>query len=214
MRFPTRRQGVTWALAALAAAAVSTPAAAAPLSAADQALVAKAQAYLQGLGQVKGRFSQTDPRGSKSAGDIYIKRPGKARFAYDAPRNMVIVSDGSRVSVYDPRLKTFDTYPLSQTPLSLFLAKEIRIERGVDITQVTRFPNGFAITAKDSRGQTRGWITLTFANGPMRLTEWTVSDAQGARTRVQIAALTPVAALDDGFFVLKNPLRKPSAVGR
>ena len=210
MRFPTRRL----MLAALAAAAIATPAAAAKLSPADQALVDKAQAYLQGISQVKGRFTQTDPRGSTSAGDIYIKRPGKARFAYDAPRNMVIVSDGSRVSVYDPRLKTFDSYPLGQTPLSLFLAKEIRIERGVDITQVTRFPNGFAITAKDSRGQTRGWITLTFANSPFRLTEWTVSDAQGARTRVQIANLQPVASLDDGFFVLKNPLRKPAPIGR
>ena len=210
MRFPTRRL----MLAAFAAAVAATPAAAARLSPADQALVDKAQAYLQGISQVKGRFTQTDPRGSTSAGDIYIKRPGKARFAYDAPKNMVIVSDGSRVSVYDPRLKTFDSYPLSQTPLSLFLAKEIRIERGVDITQVTRFPNGFAITAKDSRGQTRGWITLTFANAPFRLTEWTVSDAQGARTRVQIANLQPVGALDDGFFVLKNPLRKPAPVGR
>ncbi len=210
MSSSTRR----WALVALAAAAIAAPAAAAPLAPADQALVAKAQAYLQGLGQVKGRFTQTDPRGSTSAGDLYIKRPGKARFAYDAPKNMVIVSDGSRVSVYDPRLKTFDTYPLGQTPLSLFLAKDIKLDRGVEVTEVTRFPNGFAITARDGRRQTRGWITLTFANAPMRLTEWTVSDAQGARTRVQIAGLAPVAALDDGFFVLKNPLRKQTAPGR
>src|SRR5438128_1752331 len=81
MSLPTRR----WALAAFAAAAISTPALAAPLSPADQALVAKAQAYLQGLASVKGRFVQTDPRGSTSSGDLYIRRPGKARFAYDPP---------------------------------------------------------------------------------------------------------------------------------
>jgi outer membrane lipoprotein-sorting protein len=210
MRLPTRRL----TLAALLTFAIAAPAAAKPLSAEDQALVSKAQAYLQGIGQVKGRFLETSPRGSKSQGDLYIKRPGKARFAYDAPRSMVIVSDGSRVSVYDPRLKTFDTYPLGQTPLSLFLDKEIRLDKGVEVTEVTRFPNGFAITARDGRRQTRGWITLTFADRPFRLTEWTVTDAQSARTRVQIASLAPVAALDDGFFVLKNPLRKPAPVGR
>ena len=214
MSFPTRRKGLTWALTALAAAAICTPAAAAPLTAADQALVAKAQAYLQGLTQVKGRFAQTDPRGSTSSGDLFIRRPGKARFAYDAPKNMIIVSDGSRVSVYDPRLKTFDTYPLSQTPLSLFLSKEIKLDKGVEVTEVTRFPNGFAITAKDGRRQTRGWITLTFADAPVRLTEWTVTDAQGSRTRVKLGTLAPVASLEEGLFELKNPLRKPTAPGR
>jgi outer membrane lipoprotein-sorting protein len=202
------------ALGALAAALIAAPAAAAPLSAGDQALVGKAQAYLQGLSQVKGRFTQTDPRGSAVSGDLYIKRPGKARFAYDAPKQMLIVSDGSRVSVYDARLKTFNTYPLGSTPLSLFLAKDIKLQNGVEISEVTRFPNGFAITAKDGRKQARGWITLTFADAPVRLTEWTVTDAQNARTRVAVSGLQPVANLDDGFFVLKNPLRKPAPMGR
>lgn len=210
MPFPTRR----WALAALAAAALAAPAAAAPLSPADQALVAKAQAYLQGLGQVKGRFAQTDPRGGRSAGDLYIKRPGKARFAYDAPRQLLIVSNGSMVSVYDARLKTFDNYPLGSTPLALFLARDIKLDKGVQITAVTRFPNGFAITAKDGRKQARGWITLTFADDPLRLTEWTVTDAQGARTRVQVSGLQAVGGLDPGLFELNNPLRKPVRAGR
>lgn len=210
MRFPTRRL----VLAAASAALIASPALAAkPLSAADLALVAKAQAYLQNIGQVKGRFAQMDPRGTTSSGDIFIKRPGKARFAYDAPKSMIIVSDGSKVSVYDPRLKTYDTYPLSQTPLSLFLAKEIRLERGVDITSVTHFPNGFAITARDGRGQTRGWITLTFTDDPIRLTEWTVTDAQGSRTRVKLGTLQ-AASVGDDLFVLSNPLRKPKAAGR
>jgi outer membrane lipoprotein-sorting protein len=210
MSFPTRR----WALAALAVAAVSTPVLAAPLSAADQGLVGKAQAYLQGLASVKGRFVQIDPRGSTSSGDLYIRRPGKARFAYDPPKQMTIVSDGSRVSVYDARLKTFNAYPLGSTPLSLFLDKDIKLQEGVEVTQVTRFPNGFAITARDGRKQARGWITLTFTDAPVRLTEWTVSDAQGARTRVKLTDLRAVPSLPDGMFVLKNPLRKPKRVGR
>jgi outer membrane lipoprotein-sorting protein len=202
---PTRR---TFA-ASLAAVALAAPALAAAqaLSPADQALVAKAQTYLEGLNRVKGRFTQTDSRGATSGGELTIQRPGKARFAFDPPSGMLIVSDGRLVSVWDPRLKSFNNYPLGSTPLSLFLAKDIKLQNGVAITRVTRFPNGFVITAQDGRRQTRGWITLTFADNPMRLTEWTVTDAQGARTEVKLGPLQTVGALDPKLFVIRNPLR-------
>jgi len=198
-------------LALLLGAAVSAAAPAAlaqgGLSADDQALVAKARAYLQDVGQLRGRFTQTDPGGRVSSGEIYIARPGKARFAYDPPKDMLIVSDGRLVSVYDRRLKSYNQYPLGKTPLSLFLAKEIRLDRGVEVTGVTRFAGGFGITARDSRRETRGAITLTFADDPVRLTEWTVTDAQGSRTRVKLSGLRAASGLDPSLFVVRNPLR-------
>ena len=56
----------------------ATPAAP-TLSADDQALVDKAVAYLQGLNEAKGRFVQTDGRGPPVSGELFLKRPGKAR---------------------------------------------------------------------------------------------------------------------------------------
>ena len=206
----------TLLLAALGAvAAGSTPllAVAAPaaptVSAADQALVTKASAYLQGLAAAQGRFVQTDARGRMTQGTFYLKRPGKIRFEYDKPSGLLIVSDGANVKVQDSRLKTFDTYPLGKTPLSIFLAKQIRLDQGVVIERVTRTADGFAITARDGRNRTAGAITLAFADAPMRLKEWTVLDAQGGRTRVQLTSLQPAGALSDGLFVLRGK-RGPS----
>jgi outer membrane lipoprotein-sorting protein len=135
---------------ALAAAPLASPAfAQAALPAADQALVDRAVAYLEGLAEAKARFVQTDARGRATTGQLFMKRPGKARFAYDPPSGLLVVSDGGVVSVQDKRLKTFDQYPLGATPLSLFLAKTIRLDRGVTITRVARMADGFAITARD-----------------------------------------------------------------
>src|SRR5436189_5720941 len=67
------------------AASFATPAAAQALSSADKAAVDRAVAYLEGLTEAKARFVQIDPRGRSSGGDLFMKRPGKARFAYDAP---------------------------------------------------------------------------------------------------------------------------------
>jgi outer membrane lipoprotein-sorting protein len=209
----TRRRAL-----ALAAAAALLPlsAFAAPpavvLSAPDQALVDKAVAYLQGLAEAHGRFTQTDARGATSQGDLYLKRPGKARFAYDPPSGLLVVSDGGAVAITDSRLKTFDSYPLAATPLSLFLAKTIRLDRGVQVTHVAKMSDGFAITARDGGKETAGQITLTFRDNPMTLAGWTVLDAQGRSTQVTISGLERASGLASSLFVLKDP--RPKNVGR
>lgn len=203
-------------LLATCAAAASTPALAqapvATLSADDRALVDRATAYLQALDMAQARFVQTDARGQRSEGSLYLKRPGKARFAYDPPSGLLVVSDGAIVSVQDKRLNTFDRYPLGVTPLSLFLAKTIRLDRGVSITRVTRQPGGFTITARDGGKQTAGQLTLGFRDAPLVLTGWTVTDAQGRATQVQLNSLQKTSGLDPALFVLKDP--RPQNVGR
>jgi outer membrane lipoprotein-sorting protein len=187
-----------------AAAGAATPSG---LSAQDQVLVDRAAAYIQALASAKGRFVQTDARGGTSQGTFYIKRPGKIRFEYDAPSGLLVVSDGYNVKVSNPRLKTFDTYPLGRTPLSVFLAKQVRLDKGVVVERVDRTSDGFQITARDGKNRGQGAITLAFADGggAMRLKEWTVVDAQGGHTRVQLSSLEAAGGLDDSLFTLRNP---------
>jgi outer membrane lipoprotein-sorting protein len=175
-------------------------------------LVDRAVTYLQGISEAKARFVQTDARGTSVQGTVFLKRPGKARFAYDPPSGLLVVSNGSTVSVADSRLKTFDAYPLMSTPLSLFLAKTIRLDRGVQVTRVARMSDGFSITARDIRRETAGQITLTFTDAPLALQGWSVTDAQGRATRVALSGLQPAPGLDPSLFVLKDP--RPKNVGR
>jgi outer membrane lipoprotein-sorting protein len=200
------------ALAGVAAVAMPLPALA--LTPDDQALADQAVAVIQSLKSVKGRFVQTDSRGRVSQGAIFLQRPGRARFAYDPPSGLTVVSDGHTVSVADKRLKTFDKYPLGATPLALFLAKEVRLDRGVKVTKVERREGGaFAITARDGGKKTRGQIELSFAGVPLQLIGWTVTDAQGQATRVRLTDLTP-AAIDPAVFVMKDPRPQRPASGK
>ncbi|MDR3507704.1 MAG: outer membrane lipoprotein carrier protein LolA [Caulobacteraceae bacterium] len=171
------------------------------LTADDKALIDKAAAYLEGLGELKGRFEQTDSRGGVTRGDLYLSRPGRARFAYDPPYGLLMISDGRTVWVSDPRLKTVNHYPLKSTPLSLFLSEHVRLDHGVRVTRVDRFSDGFALTARDGRHQVQGQIMLTFASDPMRLREWTLTDGQGRTTRIRLVNLKPASGLDPALFV-------------
>lgn len=211
-RHPTRRRAALALIAAgvlLSGAAIGQPVAQPPLTADDKALVDAAAAYLQGLPTVKGRFEQTDARGSVTGGELYLSRPGKARFAYDPPSSRLVISDGHWVGISDPRLKTFGRYPLWSTPLSLFLAKTVRLDKGVVVDRVTRTADGFSLSAVDARHRSQGRITLTFAKDPIRLQEWTLTDSQGQVTRVRLTELQPAGALDPSLFVLHGAAPPP-----
>ena len=187
-------------------------AAAATLTSEQQAMVDRATGYIQDLRTVKGRFTQVDANGATSTGEFYMDRPGRARFEYDPPAQLLVVSDGRNVSIYDRRLKSFDQYPLGSTPLVLLLAREVRLDHGVAITAVDPTPEGFSITAHDPRRHAEGKITLLFGDDPLALRGWTIVDAQGQETRVRLGQLTPVVDLDPGLFVLKDP--RARAFGR
>jgi outer membrane lipoprotein-sorting protein len=192
-------------------ATVATPAFAATymtvLPRADQQLVDQAAAYLQNLKLAQGRFTQRSPKGQLSAGTLYLSRPGRARFEYDAPAALLVVADGRNVNVFDRRLKSFDRYPLGATPLALFLSRRVRLDNEVMVTRVARFEGGFSLTVKDANKPQDGSLTLDFADAPISLQGWTVVDAQGQQTRVDIAALTPVGALAPALFVLDKPVQ-------
>ena len=205
--FPSRRRLLAAGLGLLAlmpslARAQRLPATVLP--AADRALVDRAVAYLESLHAARGRFRQTDARGGVTQGALYLQRPGKARFAYDPPSGLTVVSNGSTVSVYDSRLRSFQSYPLAATPLSLFLSRQISLDRGVIVDQVVRTAVGYDIIARDARRQAEGRIRLSFTNEPVLL-GWARTDAQGQTVRVQISDLQPAANLDASLFVLRDP---------
>lgn len=202
--------------AALASPALTTPVWAqgstapvpAKLSAEQKALLDKATAYIQGLSSAKGRFVQTDQRGTQTQGTFYLQRPGKARFQYDPPAGLLVVSNGANVNIFDSRLKTYESYPLSKTPLNLLLAREVRLDRGVVITDVRPLADGFTIVAQDAKRQALGRISIDFSNGPTALMGWTVTDIKGGQIRVRLADFAETANLDPKLFVLTDPRRK------
>ena len=176
----------------------------------DQAVLARAQSYFQNLSAAQGRFVETGPNGQRRSGQFYIQRPGKMRFEYTEPAGLLVVSDGYNVKRYDPRLNVFRQVPLGQTPLSTFLARNVRLDQGVRIDRITRMQSGaFALTVRDARRPNDGSVILAFAGNPLRLQEWTITDPQGARTRTQLVSLEPASNLNRRLFELTDPTRRP-----
>lgn len=206
---PLSRRDLGFGLAAIAGLAALPASAQTALSAADRATLAQAQTYLQNLTSAQGNFVETTGA-QRREGRFYLQRPGKMRFEYTNPAGLLVVSDGYNVKRYDPRLNNFQQVPLGRTPLSTFLARNVRLDQGVHIDRVTRMQSGaFAITARDQRNPNEGSVILAFAGSPVRLQEWTITDSQGGRTRTQLTSLQPASGLAASLFRLTDPTRRP-----
>jgi outer membrane lipoprotein-sorting protein len=170
------------------------------------AALARVNETLNAIARLQGRFVQTSPGGASAAGAFYLERPGKLRFEYDPPATLLIVSDGSVVSLRDTALRTTERTPLRSTPLNLILRSTIDLERHARVLRVARSGAWLMVTARDRSGQTDGQITLNFFGDQTELRSWDVFDATGARTRVTLSDVVRPEALDPSLFRLPDVL--------
>lgn len=134
---------------------------------------------------MKGEFLQFGPKGDQSGGTFSIKRPGKVRFDYDKPSPVQVVSNGLAVMVINKKLKTFDSYPLKNTPLKILLDDKLDI--GPDaILDVKLDPDVTTIVLGDKQIFGNSEITLLFEPETFDLRQWTIKDAQGKETSVMV----------------------------
>lgn len=168
--------------------------------------LAQANASLNAIQRLQGRFVQTSPGGSRAAGMFYLQRPGRLRFQYDPPATLLIVADGRVVSMRDTELRTTERTPLRSTPLNIILGQTINLERDARVMRVSRAGPWLLVTARDRAGQTDGQITLQFFGPNAELRSWDVIDATGARTRITLSNITQPASLDRSLFQLEDVL--------
>ncbi|MDX2233584.1 MAG: outer membrane lipoprotein carrier protein LolA [Hyphomonadaceae bacterium] len=164
-----------------------------------QALAA-ASAALNRITAIQGRFTQVAPDGAQSQGELYLQRPGKMRFAYDAPSPLTIVSDGTTVAVEDRAVRDVSRVPLRSTPLFYVLKRDVNLERDARITRVTRSGDQLLVTARDRSGEADGEITMVFAGPAYDLRQWSITDGQRQTTRIKLSAVRRAGALDPRLF--------------
>jgi outer membrane lipoprotein-sorting protein len=160
----------------------------------------KISAYLNGMHAVEGGFSQINPNGDATGGKIYIDKPGRIRFEYDAPNPTLVLCDGSSIYVQNRKLNTVDRYPLAGTPLQLILKDDISLKQNRSILGLHREGDSIIVDARSSNNRKQSNVTLVFASAPVELRQWTVIDDQGLSTTVALRNVHPVSDLPDKLF--------------
>ncbi len=170
--------------------------------------LARISTKLNSTASFSGRFAQYASDGSFSQGNIYLKRPGKIRFEYDAPAPMLMVSDGVTLTQVDRQLGTKDRIPLKATPLEFFLAENVDLANDVEVIALQKTPNSISVTAKDGSGEVDGAITMIFDPQTLNLSEWIVHDGFGQQTKIILSELKYNQRLNPRLFILRDDTRR------
>lgn len=165
---------------------------------AQQLSLAQVSQYLNGLQTAQGGFTQINADGTLSTGQIYIKRPGRIRFEYNAPDNSLVMAGGGQVAIFDPKSNNGpDRYPLNQTPLKIILESNVNLGAARMVTGHTSDGTTTTVTAQDPAHPEYGNIQMVFTANPVELRQWIVTDDVGSQTTVILNDMAAGAAIGD-----------------
>ncbi|MEO9576594.1 MAG: outer membrane lipoprotein carrier protein LolA [Tateyamaria sp.] len=158
-------------------------------------------AYLNDLKTAEGSFTQINDDGSISTGKLYIKRPGRMRFEYNAPDTALVVASANAVYIVDSKSnQPPETYPLRRTPLSLILARNVNLSAANMVVGHDFDGTATVVTAQDPKNPEYGSIQMKFTGNPVQLRQWVVNDNGGGKTTVVLGELKTGGSLSNRLF--------------
>ena len=178
----------------------------APLTPQDQADLVRIQAYLNAVRGLHARFLQVAPDGRTSEGQAWLQRPGRMRFQYDPPAPFLLVAGHGLLTFYDSSLKQTSNIPLGSTPLSILLGDQVNLLTGtLTVTAFRRLPGQLQVSLTRTAMPQEGTLTLIFADPPLTLRQWVVTDAQGKQTTVTLYDVQLGGNYDSKLFNFIDP---------
>ncbi|MEM6577713.1 MAG: outer membrane lipoprotein carrier protein LolA [Pseudomonadota bacterium] len=168
---------------------------------ADKLSLAELSGYLNSFRTAEGSFTQINEDGTISTGQIFLKRPGRVRFEYDPPADVLVIADGSRVGIVDGKSNTRpEAYPLHRTPLKIILANNVNLSQARMVTGHSSDGKTTTVRAEDPENPDYGSIELVFTGAPVELRQWVIDSADGTRTTVVLGELTKDVRLANDRF--------------
>ncbi|MFT7057877.1 MAG: outer membrane lipoprotein-sorting protein [Pseudorhodobacter sp.] len=147
--------------------------------------------YMNALTTAEAEFTQINADGSIGTGKLFIQRPGRVRFEYAPPDRSLVVAGGGQVAVFDAKSnQPPEQYPLSRTPLSIILARNVDLARAKMVVGHTEDGNTTRVRAQDPEHPEYGSIELVFTAGPTELRQWVIRDDGGSETTVILGEMT------------------------
>jgi outer membrane lipoprotein-sorting protein len=167
--------------------------------------VPEVEQYVNSIRTVQARFVQSNPNGSVVQGTLYIRRPGRMRFEYDAPSKLKIVADGTQVTLWDPATRDFGQWPIGWTAASFLVREPFKLSGDLTVESMQRTGDGLQLTIVQTRKPQEGKIIVRLAENPLALRGWSIIDNRGNKVDVSLTDLKTGVQLADSLFKYDGP---------
>jgi outer membrane lipoprotein-sorting protein len=187
-----------------------------PAIAQSSGTLSAVQSHLKATTSMTADFTQTDRNGQRLSGQLTLKRPGKIRFQYQKGVPLLIVGDGSSLTMIDYEVKQVQRWPVKNSPLGALLDPDRDLTKYAKVMPTTS-NDVISVEVKDPKRPEYGTITMVFmrdgsAPAGLRLRGWVALDSQNNRTRIDLANQKFNVAVADSAFKWTDP--RPRSRGR
>jgi outer membrane lipoprotein-sorting protein len=184
---------------------------------AGQAEINQAVAALRAIDTLHADFIQTDAQGGRVTGTLTMKRPGRIRFQYQPGVPLLIVSDGTSLTMIDYEVRQVQRWPIRNSPLGALLDPNKDVARFAKLN-VTGRPDLISMVVRDPGHPEYGTLTLLMvhkasAPGGLELDSWIATDAQSRRTMVRLINPQYGGAVNDSVFHWTDPRQQNHRAG-
>ena len=162
--------------------------------------VPQIEQYFNGIRSLKARFVQSNPNGSVVQGTLYVRRPGRMRFEYDAPSQLKIVADGRQVTMWDNATRDFGQWPIGWTAASFLVKDPLVLSGDLQVEKLERANGMLEATMSQARKPQEGKVIVRLAENPLLLRGWTIIDNRGNRVTVSLSDMQTGLQLADSLF--------------
>lgn len=162
--------------------------------------VPQIEQYFNGIRSLKARFVQSNPNGSVVQGTLYVRRPGRMRFEYDAPSQLKIVADGWQVTMWDNATRDFGQWPIGWTAASFLVKDPLVLSGDLQVEKLERVNGLLEATMSQARKPQEGKVIVRLAENPLLLRGWTIVDNRGNRVTVSLSDMQTGLQLADSLF--------------
>lgn len=169
----------------------------------------KVVGHMQAVSTMTADFTQTDRNGQSLSGKLLLKRPGHVRFEYQKDVPLLIVADGSALTLIDYEVKQVQRWPIKNSPLAALLSP------GSDLAKYGKLvPTSsdavISVEVRDKKRPEFGIITMVFvqqagAPGGYTLNGWVALDSKNNRTSVRLANIKFNGPIANSRFTWKDP---------
>ena len=171
----------------------------------DAETVAAIETYLQGVTTLRANFILVAPNFQTSHGEFSLQKPGKLRFEYDPPDQLLVVSDGKVITLVDYELPQVTRWPIKKTPLRPLVRSGTVFGDDVTIQGVRTYATQIRVAIAEAGDEDEGSMELVFWRDPLRLEGWEIVDAGGKRTIIALENLETDVTLDDSLWEFEDP---------
>ncbi len=172
------------------------------------------QNYMQTVGSLQADIKQYAPDGTVTKGKLSMQRPGRIRFDFGDDIPFLVVADGKTLAFIDYEIGQITRWPVADTPLRVLLGDGVDLASfGAQVQLMTGNSEDddiISLAASDPKKPEMGSIIVYFrrtagVGKQLSLTGWTVQDAQGSNTYIELANNLVNLALDEKLWSYKDP---------